>query len=265
MAAPKLVIARLGKTYRTGRGETVALKDVDLAIDENEFVALVGTSGCGKSTLLAIAAGLETQDAGAISIDGVPITMPGLDRGVVFQSYTLLPWLTALGNVEFALKAAGTPSRDATGIAQAHLALVGLDGFEQAYPSELSGGMRQRVAIARALSYRPKMLLMDEPFGALDALTRHHMQELLTAIWEKHRLTVLFITHDVEEAVYLSDRVAVMTNRPGRIKSIIPVPLPRPRRYELISTPEFRKLQLEVLEEIRMESMAVAALGRALA
>lgn len=264
MTAPKLVIAGLCKTYRTGRGETVALKDVDLAIDENEFVALVGTSGCGKSTLLAIAAGLETQDAGVISIDGEPITMPGLDRGVVFQSYTLLPWLTALGNVEFALKAAGTPNHEAIGIAQAHLALVGLEGFEHAYPSELSGGMRQRVAIARALSYRPKMLLMDEPFGALDALTRHHMQELLTAIWEKHRLTVLFITHDVEEAVYLSDRVAVMTNRPGRIKSIIPVPLPRPRRYELISTPEFRKLQLEVLEEIRSESMAVAALGRAL-
>ncbi|HEX2432071.1 MAG TPA: ABC transporter ATP-binding protein [Aestuariivirgaceae bacterium] len=265
MAEPKLVIAGLGKTYRTGRGETVALKDVDLAIDENEFVALVGTSGCGKSTLLAIAAGLETHDAGAISIDGEPITMPGLDRGVVFQSYTLLPWLTALGNVEFALKAAGTPRHEATGIAQAHLALVGLEGFEGAYPSELSGGMRQRVAIARALSYRPKMLLMDEPFGALDALTRHHMQELLTAIWEKHRLTVLFITHDVEEAVYLSDRVAVMTNRPGRIKSIIPVPLPRPRRYELISTPEFRKLQLDVLEEIRSESMALAALGKVLA
>jgi NitT/TauT family transport system ATP-binding protein len=184
---------------------------------------------------------------------------------VVFQSYTLLPWLTALGNVEFALKAAGTPRHEATGIAQAHLALVGLEGFEGAYPSELSGGMRQRVAIARALSYRPKMLLMDEPFGALDALTRHHMQELLTAIWEKHRLTVLFITHDVEEAVYLSDRVAVMTNRPGRIKSIIPVPLPRPRRYELISTPEFRKLQLDVLEEIRSESMALAALGKVLA
>ena len=265
MAEPKLVIAGLGKTYRTGRGETVALKDVDLAIDENEFVALVGTSGCGKSTLLAIAAGLETHDAGAISIDGEPITMPGLDRGVVFQSYTLLPWLTALGNVEFALKAAGTPRHEATGIAQAHLALVGLEGFEGAYPSELSGGMRQRVAIARALSYRPKMLLMDEPFGALDALTRHHMQELLTAIWEKHRLTVLFITHDVEEAVYLSDRVAVMTNRPGRIKSIIPVPLPRPRRYELISTPQFRKLQLDVLEEIRSESMALAALGKVLA
>ncbi len=262
---PKLVIAGLGKTYRTERGDTVALRGVDLAIEDNEFVALVGTSGCGKSTLLSIAAGLESHDEGTITIDGEPITMPGLDRGVVFQSYTLLPWLTALGNVEFALKAAGSAGRDAPSLARAHLHLVGLEGFENAYPNELSGGMRQRVAIARALSYRPKMLLMDEPFGALDALTRHHMQELLTAIWEKHRLTVLFITHDVEEAIYLSDRVAVMTNRPGRIKSIVPVPLPRPRRYELISSPEFRILQLEVLDEIRAESMAVAALGRALA
>jgi NitT/TauT family transport system ATP-binding protein len=264
-ATPKLVIAGLGKTYRTGRGDTVALRGVDLAIEDNEFVALVGTSGCGKSTLLSIAAGLESHDEGTIALDGEPITMPGLDRGVVFQSYTLLPWLTALGNVEFALKAAGSAGRDAQALARAHLHLVGLEGFEDAYPNELSGGMRQRVAIARALSYRPKMLLMDEPFGALDALTRHHMQELLTAIWEKHRLTVLFITHDVEEAIYLSDRVAVMTNRPGRIKSILPVPLPRPRRYELISSPEFRILQLQVLDEIRAESMAVAGLGRALA
>ena len=257
MAEPKLVIAGLGKTFRTDRGETVALKDVDLAIDENEFVALVGTSGCGKSTLLAIAAGLETHDAGAISIDGEPITMPGLDRGVVFQSYTLLPWLTALGNVEFALKAAGTPRHEATGIAQPISPWSGSKGSRRV--SERAFGRHEaarRHCPGAQLS--PKMLLMDEPFGALDALTRHHMQELLTAIWEKHRLTVLFITHDVEEAVYLSDRVAVMTNRPGRIKSIIPVPLPRPRRYELISTPEFRKLQLDVLEEIRSRSMALA-------
>jgi len=262
---PRLVITGLGRTFRTDRGETVALKGVDLEVGENEFVALVGTSGCGKSTLLSIVAGLDVEDEGAVTIDGAPVEGPGLDRGVVFQSYTLLPWLTALGNVEFALKAAGSAGRDAPSLARAHLHLVGLEGFENAYPNELSGGMRQRVAIARALSYRPKMLLMDEPFGALDALTRHHMQELLTAIWEKHRLTVLFITHDVEEAIYLSDRVAVMTNRPGRIKSIVPVPLPRPRRYELISSPEFRTLQLEVLDEIRAESMAVAALGRALA
>ena len=150
------------------------------------------------------------------------------------------------------------------GIAREQLALVGLDGFEEAYPNELSGGMKQRVAIARALSYRPRMLLMDEPFGALDALTRHHMQELLTRIWERHRLTVLFITHDVEEAVYLSDRVAVMSNRPGRIKMLVPIDLARPRRYELLSTPEFQRLHRTVLDSIREESIQVAQLGRAL-
>jgi NitT/TauT family transport system ATP-binding protein len=229
MAEAKLSIRDLGKTFITDRGETVALKGVDLDIGDNEFVALVGTSGCGKSTLLSIAAGLETESDGTIRMDGADIVGPGLDRGVVFQSYTLLPWLTAQGNVEFALKASGRSSKEATEIARDHMHLVGLDGFEEAYPAELSGGMKQRVAIARALSYRPKMLLMDEPFGALDALTRHHMQELLTGIWEKHRLTVLFITHDVEEAVYLSDRVAVMTNRPGRIKLVVPITLPRPR------------------------------------
>ena len=242
----------------------MALRGFDLTVGENEFVALVGTSGCGKSTLLSIAAGLETPDEGFVTVDGEPVARPGLDRGVVFQSYTLLPWLTALGNVAFALRAAGRTGRDIKDIAREHLALVGLDGFADAYPAELSGGMKQRVAIARALSYRPKILLMDEPFGALDALTRHHMQELLTAVWEKHRLTVLFVTHDVEEAVYLSDRVAVMTNRPGRVKAVIDIDLPRPRHYELVSTPEFRALQTRVLQEIRSESIEIAALGGAL-
>jgi len=264
MPPPKLVICGLGKIFRTDRGETVALKSVDLEVGQNEFVALVGTSGCGKSTLVSIAAGLETHDEGSISIDAEPIWAPGLDRGVVFQSYTLLPWLTALGNVEFALKAAGKSRRDARDAARTHLALVGLEDFVDAYPSELSGGMKQRVAIARALSYRPKMLLMDEPFGALDALTRHHMQELLTRIWEKHRLTVLFITHDVEEAVYLSDRVAVMTNRPGRIKMMVSIDLPRPRRYEMVATTEFQKLHRTVLDAIRSESIVAAGLARSL-
>ena len=265
MQRPKLAIRGLGKTFATDRGATIALQSVDLEIGENEFVALVGTSGCGKSTLLSIAAGLDHQSAGEIAIDGSPITGPGLDRGVVFQSYTLLPWLTAQQNVEFALNAAGKSPREAEEIASAHLQLVGLHGFEQAFPAELSGGMKQRVAIARALSYRPKMLLMDEPFGALDALTRHHMQELLTGIWEKHRLTVLFITHDVEEAVYLSDRVAVMTNRPGRIKQIIPISLPRPRRYDVVASPEFQTIHREVLSAIRSESLAASRLDEALA
>lgn len=264
MPADKLVISGLGKTFRSDRGVTVALEGVDLAIGENEFVALVGTSGCGKSTLLSIAAGLESHDRGTITIDSEPIVAPGLDRGVVFQSYTLLPWLTALQNVEFALQAAGKTARETREIAQSHLELVGLQGFEKAFPSELSGGMKQRVAIARALSYRPKMLLMDEPFGALDALTRHHMQELLTGIWEKHRLTVLFITHDVEEAVYLSDRVAVMTNRPGRIKTVVDIDLPRPRHYDMVSSPEFQRLHRSVLNEIRNESLAAASLQSAL-
>jgi NitT/TauT family transport system ATP-binding protein len=264
MARPKLVIRDLHKTYRTDRGEVVALAGVDLEVGENEFVALVGTSGCGKSTLLSIVAGLETMDRGVVTIDDEPITAPGLDRGVVFQAYTLLPWLTAEGNVAFALTAAGRKSSDVREIAREQLALVGLDGFEDAYPNELSGGMKQRVAIARALSYRPRMLLMDEPFGALDALTRHHMQELLTRIWERHRLTVLFITHDVEEAVYLSDRVAIMSNRPGRIKTVVRIDLARPRRYELLSTPEFQRLHRTVLDSIREESIQVAQLGRAL-
>ena len=260
---PALSVSGLGRTFHTDRGETVALSDVDLEVADNEFVALVGTSGCGKSTLLSIVAGLDAEDEGIVAIDGVPVTGPGLDRGVVFQSYTLLPWLTALGNVEFALRAAGR--RDARDAAREHLALVGLEDFAGAYPSELSGGMKQRVAIARALSYRPGMLLMDEPFGALDALTRHHMQELLTRIWERHRLTVLFITHDVEEAVYLSDRVAVMTNRPGRIKTIVPIDLPRPRHSDMVATPEFQVLHRRILSAIREESIAAAGLEGALA
>ena len=257
MAEPKLVIAGLGKTYRTGRGETVALKDVDLAIDENEFVALVGTSGCGKSTLLSIAAGLETHDAGAISIDGEPITMPGLDRGVVFQSYTLLPWLTALGNVEFALKAAGTPRHEATGIAHAHLALVGLEGFEGAYPSELSGGMRQRVAIARALSYRPKMLLMDEPFGALDAQNREFLQLQLRDLCLKERKTVIFVTHDVEEAVFLADRIFVFSARPAKILEEIPIRdlLPAARDLKLRESETFFKLRNRILGLTRTQAL----------
>ena len=265
MAPPKLRIAGLGKTF-AGRGTPVeALRGIDLDIDHNEFVALVGTSGCGKSTLLSIAAGLEAQTAGRIEIDGQPIVAPGRDRGVVFQSYTLLPWLTAQGNIEFALQAAGQSSVDAKTIAADHLKLVGLTSFADAYPQQLSGGMKQRVAIARALSYRPQMLLMDEPFGALDALTRHHMQELLTRIWERDRTTVLFITHDVEEAVYLADRVAVMSNRPGRIKAIIGIDLPRPRRYEMLGTLRFQALQKQVLDCIRTESIEAAGLAEALA
>lgn len=263
MAEQKLVIKDISKTFQGDRGDVVALASVNLQVEENEFVSLVGTSGCGKSTLLMIVAGLETATSGSVVVDGSLVTGPGLDRGVVFQNYTLLPWLTALGNVEFALRAAGIDRLQARGKALEQLSLVGLVDFADAFPVQLSGGMKQRVAIARALSYKPKMLVMDEPFGALDALTRQHMQELLTRIWEHHRLTVLFVTHDVEEAVYMSDRVAVMTNRPGKIKSIVPVDLPRPRHTDMVGTSPFTERQRQVLHDIRSESIAIAALGEA--
>jgi NitT/TauT family transport system ATP-binding protein len=250
--APKLEIRHLGKRF--ARNE--ALRDVDLTLEENEFVSLVGVSGCGKSTLLSIVAGLLGFDDGEVLVDGESMTKPGLDRGVVFQSYTLLPWLTARGNVEFALKAAGYKGKECRRIAEEHLALVRLAKSAEAYPHELSGGMKQRVAIARALSYRPKVLLMDEPFGALDAMTRHEMQTLLTSVWETHKLTVLFVTHDVEEAVYLSDRIVAMTIGPGRIKTEFKVDLPRPRSADIISSPAFQALERQVLATIRQDLVA---------
>jgi NitT/TauT family transport system ATP-binding protein len=251
---PKLEIIGLGKTFGSGRSATIALRDINLTLGDNEFVSLVGTSGCGKSTILSIVAGLQDYDDGAVLVDGMPVEGPGLDRGVVFQSYTLLPWLTARQNVEFALKAAGHKRSDCRDLADEHLKLVNLASFAEAYPSQLSGGMKQRVAIARALSYRPKMLLMDEPFGALDALTRHQMQELLTRIWEEHRLTVLFVTHDVEEAVYISDRIVVMGMSPGYIKQSFDVNLPRPRHQRMIGSDAFVAVQRGVMAAIRGES-----------
>ena len=242
---------------RKGKAPVTALDGLSVDVGDSEFVTIVGASGCGKSTLLSIVAGLQDATAGTVEVDGAPVTGPGRDRGVVFQTYTLFPWLSALGNVEFALKDEPIGRDERRRRAMEQLELVGLRDFADAYPAELSGGMRQRVALARALVYRPRTLLMDEPFGALDALTRRVMQELLTQVWEQHRLTVLFITHDVEEAVFVSDRVLVMTNRPGRIKEEIRVDLPRPRSYELVTTPEFRALYERVLTSIREEALAV--------
>lgn len=254
MSATKLEIVRLTKSFGTGARRNVVLSDISLVVGDNEFVSLVGSSGCGKSTLLSTVAGLQPFDAGRMLIDGQPIDGPGLDRGVVFQSYTLLPWLTAQGNIEFALQAAGYSAADRRRIAHEHLELVKLPHSGGLYPNQMSGGMMQRVAIARALSYRPKMLLMDEPFGALDALTRHQMQELLTQIWDEHRLTVLFVTHDVEEAVYLSDRIMVMGIGPGRIAETFAVPLPRPRHADVMDTPAFLETQRKVLKAIRVNA-----------
>ena len=255
MTGPKLRLAALDKWYPAKRGRVQALQNINLDLADNEFVSLVGTSGCGKSTLLSIVAGLQEFDGGVLLADDAPLTGPGLDRGVVFQSYTLLPWLTAQGNVEFALQAAGYGRGERRDLARQHLELVKLERFADAYPSQLSGGMKQRVAIARALSYRPRMLLMDEPFGALDALTRHQMQELLTRIWEEHRLTVLFVTHDVEEAVYLSDRIVVMSIGPGRIRETFAVDLPRPRHPDMMASPAFIDLQRRVIGSIREGSV----------
>lgn len=244
-----LSLHQLEKSYPLGKTRRQVLNGIDLKLNDNEFVTIVGASGCGKSTLLSIAAGLEEFDSGDVLVDGKSITGPGIDRGVVFQSYTLLPWLTARQNIEFALKAAGTPARQCREIAQQHLELVKLGNSGDRWPAELSGGMKQRVAIARALSYRPKILLMDEPFGALDAMTRHQMQQLLIEIWETHRLTVMFVTHDIEEAVWLADRIVVMGQ--GVIDSTFAVPLPRPRHESMSRTPEFIDLQHQVLDRIR--------------
>jgi NitT/TauT family transport system ATP-binding protein len=252
----KLEVHGVRKVFEGRSGEVVALDGVDFEIAEKEFVTVIGTSGCGKSTLLSIIAGLEEETEGEVLVAGEPVVAPGRDRGVVFQSYTLFPWLTAQKNVEFALRESGS---ERVRIAREHLRLVGLERFADAYPSQLSGGMRQRVAIARALSYRPEVLLMDEPFGALDAQTRQLMQELLTRVWEEHRLTVMFVTHDIDEAVFLSDRVLVMTARPGRIKEDIEIGLTRPRTFEIFSTPEFFEYKARLLESVREESLRAAA------
>lgn len=242
--APKLRVAELRKEF----GPVTALQGVDLMVAKNEFVSIVGSSGCGKSTLLSLISGLEDPTAGAIEVDGTPITGPGRDRGVVFQQATLMPWLTVQKNVEFALRGERDLSRgDRADRAREFLGLVGLEGFEGSYPAQLSGGMQQRVALARSLSYGPDMLLMDEPFGALDALTRRSMQELLLEVWERHRLTVLLVTHDIGEAVVTSDRVVVMSPRPGRVQRIVDVPISRPRTLASERTTEFQDLQDEIL------------------
>ena len=255
MDGPKLEVSGVRKVFEGRGGEVVALDGVDFQIAEKEFVTVIGTSGCGKSTLLSIIAGLEEETEGVVLVDGEVVDQPGRDRGVVFQTYTLFPWLTAQQNIEFALSG---PKRERADVAREHLSMVGLEQFADAYPSQLSGGMRQRVAIARALSYKPQVLLMDEPFGALDAQTRQLMQELLTRIWEENRLTVMFVTHDIDEAVFLSDRVLVMTARPGRLKEDITVEVERPRTFEVLTTPEFFEYKSRLLAAVREESLRTA-------
>jgi ABC-type nitrate/sulfonate/bicarbonate transport system ATPase subunit len=251
----KLHIQGVSKHYQSDRGRVTAIDRVDLRIHNREFATILGPSGCGKSTLLRIVAGLLWPSEGLVLLDGRVIDGPGQDRGMVFQSYTLFPWLTVKQNIQFGLDLQGMPRAEQGRIAQEFVEKVGLRGFEGAYPRELSGGMKQRVAIARALANNPAVLLLDEPFGALDAQTRSLMQELLTDVWEELHKTILFVTHDVEEAIFLSDRVFVMTARPGRIKAEIAVTLPRPRTYAMKTSETFLRLKQHALGLIREEAI----------
>lgn len=257
----KLHIHNVSKTYRSNDDEIVAIDEIDLRIRDKEFATMLGPSGCGKSTLLRIVAGLTKPTRGVVRLDGAVIRAPGQDRGMVFQGYTLFPWLTVKENIQFGLEISGMPKMKREDIGQEFVERVGLKGFEQTYPKGLSGGMKQRVAIARALANNPAILLLDEPFGALDAQTRALMQELLTQVWEDLHKTILFVTHDVEETIFLSDRVFVMTARPGRIKAEIDIPLERPRSYELKSTEAFLHLKKQALALIREEAIK-ATLGK---
>jgi len=237
----------------------IALDGISLDVNEQEFAVIVGPSGCGKSSLLRLVAGLNTPTSGAIYLDGKKVMCPGKERGMVFQSYTLFPWLTVRENVEFGLTVAKMPAEERARIARRFLGEVRLEGFEQAYPKQLSGGMMQRVALARALANDPEILLMDEPFGALDSQTRSLMQELLLSIWEHSHKTVLFITHDIDEAILLGDRVYVMTARPGRIKEMVAIDIPRPRSVDVLTSGAFIALKRRIMALIHEE--AVRAMG----
>jgi len=244
-----LEVRNLTKRFGSRSGEVEALRDIDFRIHLREFVCVIGPSGCGKSTLIRILAGLERHTAGEVLIDGKPVSGPGQDRGMVFQGYSLFPWLTVKGNVMFGPKMIGRGNDPAESDALMWLDLVGLSKFADSYPYQLSGGMRQRVAIARALVNRPRILLMDEPFGALDAQTRSKMQAHLLDIWKNIDITILFITHDLDEAIYLADRILVLKAHPGEVQELIEVPVPRPRSPAQFTTPEFiaTKARLEAL------------------
>jgi NitT/TauT family transport system ATP-binding protein len=244
-----IILEEVTKTYQRaqGGGKVQALERISASIEGGEFVALVGPSGCGKSTLLYMVGGFVPKSSGRILVNGAPVTGPGPDRGPVFQEFALFPWRTVLGNILFGLQEQKVPKREAQARAQRLVEMVHLKGYEHLYPKELSGGMKQRVAIARTLAYDPAILLMDEPFGALDAQTRTTLQDELLAIWERDTKTVLFVTHAVEEAVYLADRVLVMTAAPGRIKADLAINLPRPRqRDELLRDANYQNYVIEI-------------------
>jgi NitT/TauT family transport system ATP-binding protein len=245
-----------------GKKETLTVLDnFDLDINEGEFLSLLGPSGCGKSTFLNILAGLDEYDRGEILVDEKPLEKRSFNRGIVFQSYALLPWRTVIRNLEVGLEIRRVDRRERRKIAHRYLDLVGLAAFENQYPHQLSGGMRQRVAIARVLAYQPDLLLMDEPFAALDAQTRETLQIELLRIWEADKKTIVFVTHSIDEAILLSDRVAFMSSRPGRIKEIIPIDLPRPRTEEIRNSAEFARIRKDVWELLQKEALQIQSYG----
>ncbi len=245
-----LEIKGLNKLFWADGREMEVLRDINLSIKENEFICFIGPSGCGKTTLLRIIAGLEEPTTGTLSLAGESIKGPGPERGMVFQEYSLFPWRTVLDNIAFGLELKGVPTEERRIRSRQYLKMVGLERFEARYPHELSGGMKQRVAIARALVNDPRALLMDEPFGALDAQTRNLMQSELLRIWEKEKKTVVFVTHSVDEAIYLADRIVIMSARPGRIKDVIEIPLSRPRNRTSF---EVNKIRDRILSDLRSE------------
>lgn len=263
---PCIVIRGLRKQFAdiARQEEIVAIDGIDLDVGDDEFLTILGPSGCGKTTLLNIVAGFDHATSGEVKLDGEPVRKPGPDRGVVFQEYALFPWLSVEQNIEFGLRERRIPKAERTERVRKQIASVGLSGFEQRYPQELSGGMRQRVALGRVLANDPKILLMDEPFAALDAQTRTIMQQELLRVWGAERRTALFITHNIEEALLLGDRVVVMTARPGRIKEIVTVALPRPRDVTSTEFNQMRRRVATLLEdEVQATFAAMQGLGNA--
>jgi len=260
MKHSKLNVRGVERIFTGPKGEqTQALQPIHYQVEENDFITILGPSGCGKSTLLRIIAGLDTPTRGEIWLDGKSVEGPGADRGMVFQSYTLFPWLTVEENIRFGLQERGISAAQQKERSDYYIQQVGLRGFAQHYPRQLSGGMQQRTAIARALANDPKVLLMDEPFGALDNQTRVMMQELLLSVWEQSRKTVLFVTHDIDEAIFMANKVAIFSARPGRIKQEVAVNFNNGRDYTIKTSPEFMALKAKVTESIRSETMQAMA------
>ena len=253
----KLAIEGVSRIFPAQRGTqpTRALEPTSLTVADNDFITILGPSGCGKSTLLRIVAGLDKASTGRVLLDGAQVQGPSADRGMVFQSYTLFPWLSVADNIAFGLRERGVAEEQRRRIAGEWCARVGLGGFEAHYPKQLSGGMQQRTAIARVLANDPKIMLLDEPFGALDNQTRALMQEMLLDIWQRETKTVLIVTHDIEESIFLASRVVVMSARPGRIKADVAIDLPYPRHYTIKTSPEFSALKARLTEEIRAEAV----------